>query len=161
MPAPFLGGCSCGDIRFAITSEPLALYACHCTDCQRSSGTAFTMTMLVDRASFSVEEGEPVQYSARLAVGKMATGFMCGNCSTRLWRVGRKSVNLLALRAGTLDQTSWFRPVAHFWTRSAQPWVTFPKDSVLYETQPLDGWQEVIRLSQSKNAPPDSNSHKS
>ena len=42
------------------------------------------------------------------------------------------------VRAGTLDETSWLRPTAHFWTRSAQPWVVLPPDGQRFETQPAD-----------------------
>ncbi len=149
-PAPYPGGCSCGEIRYTVDSEPLTVYACHCTACQRSSGTAFTMAMLINRASLSVTKGEPTPYSSQFATGKAATGFMCSSCGTRLWRAGRKNTDLLFVRAGTLDQTSWLRPVAHLWTRSAQPWLALPKDAALYETQP-DGWQALISLWQARN----------
>ena len=43
------------------------------------------------------------------------------------------------MRAGTLDDTSWLRPTAHFWTRSAQPWVVLPEGGARFETQPADG----------------------
>jgi hypothetical protein len=42
------------------------------------------------------------------------------------------------VRAGTLDDTFWLRPTAHFWTRSAQPWVVLPPDGQRFETQPAD-----------------------
>lgn len=156
MPAPYLGGCICGDVRFVVESEPLTIYACHCTHCQRSSGTAFTMSMLIDRAFLSVTRGEPTQYVVQFAAGLPATGLMCGSCGTRLWRAGRKNANLIILRAGTLDQTSWLRPVAHLWTRSAQPWLALPKGSGIYETQP-HGWEELIRLWQAAHVTGGSN----
>ena len=49
----------------------------------------------------------------------------------------------LRVRAGTLDDTSWLRPTAHFWTRSAQPWVVVPEEDQRFETQPEDlAWCE-------------------
>lgn len=148
---PYFGGCSCGAVRYAIAHKPLTVYVCHCTNCQRSSGTAFTMSMLIDRASFSVTHGEPVPYAVQLATGKPAAGFMCGTCGVRLWRVGRKNPGLLIVRAGTLDQTFWLRPAAHVWTRSAQPWLVLPQGAGIYATQP-DGWEELIRLAQAMSA---------
>ena len=49
------------------------------------------------------------------------------------------------IRAGTLDDTSWLRPHAHLWTRSAQPWFAFPEGVPRYETQPKD-FLELLRL---------------
>jgi len=148
MLAPYHGGCLCSAVRFVVEREPLTIYACHCTDCQRSSGSAFTMSMLVERAHFSVAKGEPTPYVVQLAAGKPATGFMCAACHTRLWRVGRTKPDLLILRPGTLDKTSWLEPAAHLWTRSAQPWFVLPEGPRIYETQPT-GWEELIRLSES------------
>jgi hypothetical protein len=150
MPAPYPGGCSCGKVRFQIESEPMLVYACHCTDCQRWSGTAFTMGILINRASFTVLAGEPVPYPVKLAAGTAASGCMCNSCGTRLWRIGRRNTDLLILRAGTLDHTSWLCPDAHVWARSAQRRLTFPEYSVVYETQPEGGWDEIIQLSQAK-----------
>lgn len=144
MPALYLGGCSCGEIRFEIQSEPALVYACHCTDCQRWSGTAFTMGLLINRASFSLTAGEPTSYPVKLASDNIANGCMCNSCGTRLWRVGRKNTDLFIIRAGTLDQTSWLRPDAHVWTRSAQRWLVLPEYSVIYETQPPGGLEEMM-----------------
>jgi hypothetical protein len=145
MTTPCTGGCSCGAVRYVVTRAPLAVYACHCTDCQRSSGTAFTLSMLLDRATFEVTQGEAVPYAARMAHGAPASGCMCGDCGTRLWRVARTQQHLMMLRAGTLDKTGWLRPVAHFWTRSAQPWLVLQQGPGRYETQP-SSWDELIAL---------------
>jgi len=149
MPAPYAGGCSCGAVRFMVESEPLTVYACHCTDCQRSSGSAFTLSMLLSRAGMTVTQGEPAPYVVHLAKGAPASGFMCGGCGTRLWRVGRTQQHYLVLRAGTLDQTAWIKPVAHVWTRSAQPWLALPDGPGKFELQP-GGWDELIGLSQGR-----------
>lgn len=49
MPAPYTGGCQCGSVRYVLTSEPLRVAACHCTECQRQSGSAFGMSMSVKK----------------------------------------------------------------------------------------------------------------
>jgi hypothetical protein len=47
MAAPYTGGCVCGATCYRLTAEPLTLYACHCTDCQKRSGSAFGLSMWV------------------------------------------------------------------------------------------------------------------
>ena len=147
MPAPYQGGCLCGEIRHVLNGEPLTLYACHCTDCQRRSGTAFALSMVVSRASLILQKGKPVHFAVRLADGRTKTGQVCTACNTRLWGEAAKLPDISILQPGTLDDTSWLRPCAHIWTRSAQPWFQFPKDAVLFEGQPAPGelrklWQQ-------------------
>ena len=54
MPAPYTGGCQCGSVRYVLTTEPIRLAACHCKECQRQSGSAFGMSMLVNKDSLTV-----------------------------------------------------------------------------------------------------------
>lgn len=147
MPAPYTGGCLCGEIRYVLNGEPLTLYACHCTDCQRRSGTAFALSMVVDRKSLELRKGKPVHFAVKLADGRIKTGQVCPACNTRLWGEPAKVPDISILQPGTLDDTSWLSPVAHIWTRSAQPWFQCPDDAVKFEGQPAPGelrkiWQQ-------------------
>ena len=54
MTKSYLGGCQCGRVRYTLTQDPVRLYACHCTECQRQSGSAFSMTMLVNEDGIDV-----------------------------------------------------------------------------------------------------------
>ena len=120
---PMTGGCQCGAIRYEITSFPLLLYTCNCTDCQRQTGSAFALNMPVRFEDFRILQGEPNGWHHTSPNGTAVISRFCGNCGTRLYgeRDGRPET--VSLRAGTLDDTSWLVPVAHFFTRSAQPWV--------------------------------------
>ena len=57
--APYLGHCLCGAVAYRLTGEPLTFYACHCTDCQRRTGAAFALSMIVRRAALELTRGEP------------------------------------------------------------------------------------------------------
>src|SRR3546814_20469683 len=57
---PIEGGCRCGKVRFRITQPPLLTMACHCTGCQKMSGSAFSTTVMAPSAGFEVTAGEPV-----------------------------------------------------------------------------------------------------
>jgi len=59
MPAPYDGGCLCGLIRYRLTDEPLTLCTCHCTDCQRLTGSAFALSMIVLKSGLHLLQGEP------------------------------------------------------------------------------------------------------
>jgi len=127
----------CGAIRYRVAEEPLTLYACHCTDCQRHTGGSFALSMIVRRDALAILRGEPVPYEST-AEGRTRRGRFCAACATRLWGEPSRLPQIRVLRPGTLDDTSWIVPVAHIWTRSRQPWVRLPEDAVAFDTQPDD-----------------------
>lgn len=118
--------------------RPLIVYACHCTDCQKRSGSAFGLSMWVRLSSIVVTKGEAALHVSLTRDGQPRHGRICAKCGTRLWSEPQSRPGLAVVRPGTLDDTSWLRPAAHFWTRSAQPWFVFPEGVPRYETQPKD-----------------------
>ena len=138
MPAPYDGGCLCGAIRYRLGAEPLSLYACHCRDCQRLTGSAFGLSMVVPRDALATLRGEPAAYDVAMPDGRRKQGRFCGRCSTRLWGEPARFPQVRILRPGTLDDTSWLRPVGSMWTRSAQPWVAISAGPFDHAEQPED-----------------------
>ena len=111
---PLTGGCSCGAIRYEVMSFPLLLYTCNCTECQTASGSAFALNMPVLTKDFRIRQGKPREWRRPSPSGADVTSWFCGACGGRIYgeRAGRpESVNL---RAGTLDDTSWLTPAAHY-----------------------------------------------
>ena len=132
------GGCLCGAIRYRFSGDPVTLYACHCTDCQVATGSSFALSMLVPRESIELLQGKPELCEVDLPDGRRKRAFRCTGCGTHLWGAPQRVPQVLNLNPGTLDDTSWFEPVGHIWTRSAQPWVRIPADTLCYERQPED-----------------------
>jgi hypothetical protein len=135
---PMTGGCACGAIRYEIASFPLLLYTCNCTNCQTRSGSAFALNMPVATSGFRIVQGAPKAWRHVSPSGVPVISWFCGDCGARLYgeRAGRaESVNV---RAGTLDDTSWLVPLAHYFTRraSAQAWVRPVEGATCFETQP-------------------------
>jgi hypothetical protein len=149
MKLPQTGGCLCGGVRYGITWPPEIVYTCHCTDCQRLTGSAFSMALLVADEAFRLSglDPRPLQNSANN--GRTNTRWLCPECGTWICSGPEPGTAppgaLRATRAGTLDDTSWLRPTVHFWTRSKQPWVILPEGGRIFETQVAD-WAEVISL---------------
>jgi hypothetical protein len=144
MPAPYSGRCMCGDIEYRLNEEPVAYYACHCTDCQKRAGSAYGLSMWVKRAALEVTKGAVAPQVLAGPDGSPRLQRICGRCGVRLWSEPAKHPELAVLRPGTLDDAKQFTPVAHIWTRSALPWVTIPGDAARYEKQPGPG--ELARL---------------
>jgi hypothetical protein len=143
MKLPQTGGCLCGALRYEITRPPVVAYTCHCTACQRLSASAFSSALVVAAEACRFTGAEPRSFQRGADSGRTVTRWVCAGCGTWICNGAKPGTAppgaFVALRAGTLDDTSWLRPSAHFWTRSAQPWVTLPEGGTRFETQPADG----------------------
>jgi hypothetical protein len=134
---PLPGGCNCGAVRYLITRPLLAAYICHCHLCQKRSGSAFSMSVVIPADGFQIVQGTPVQAGRILPTGGRNVAHYCPICFSRVhtqWD-GRPT---MTVRAGTLDETSGIRPVAQFWTSSAQPWALVRSNILSYAEQPTD-----------------------
>lgn len=129
------GGCQCGSVSYELVGDPMITYACHCTDCQTGSGSAFSITTLIDASQTTIIKGEIREDEFHLN-GNDLTRVRCSQCGTGLWYYGKAMPQILALKPGTLDDTSQVSPAAHVWTRSAQTWVTFQKGVPQFAEQP-------------------------
>ncbi len=136
MAAELRGGCQCGGIRYEVTGAPRQVVVCHCTDCQRQSGSAFGMTLVVKEENFRLTQGDLKTFASNSDAGRPKLGAFCPQCGTRIyhkpaWRKGTVSV-----KPGTLDDTSMLKPGIHIWTGSKQPWITIPEDVEAHEKHP-------------------------
>ena len=145
MNPPYTGQCLCGAVQYKVNEGPLVVYACHCTDCQKRSGSAFGLSMWVHRNAIEVTKGEATLQTLKHSDGRPRFVRICAECGTRLWSEPAKRQELAVIRPGTLNDTSSLRPAAHIWTRSAQPWVVIPEDAIRYDTQPADLLQLIPR----------------
>jgi len=139
----YLGSCECKSIGYQYNGEPLTCYACHCTDCQTSSGSAFGLSMIVNDKDFEVTKGT-VATNTNDVNGTKVEKHYCVHCGTSLWFSAKEYPGILAIKPGTFEDTSWFKPIAHLWVRSAQPWVILDKDTRQYQKQPE--MSELIEL---------------
>ena len=137
MPFRQSGGCQCGSIRHEITGPPQIVYACHCTECQKQSGSAFAMATVIPQENVRITKGTPAMFTRRTSQTRVMECWFCPECGTRLYPVpGAAAYPNRNIKPGTLDDTSWLTPTIHFWTRSAQKWVVIPEGAIRHETQP-------------------------
>jgi hypothetical protein len=137
------GGCACGEVRYRLSSEPLFVHCCHCLNCQRQTGSAFVINILIETDRVELLAGEPQAVSVPRSGGKKQEIWRCPTCQTALYsRYTMDQVRFV--RAGTLDDPASVAPDVHIFTRSKLPWVTLPESApafnVYYETEKL--WPE-------------------
>ena len=129
------GGCACGACRFELHGEPLIVQACHCTDCQRTTGTPFAVNIWTEAENVVLKSGELRSVLLEGGEsGKPCEVWFCEVCGTSLWsRYHVSPGDCRWVRAGTLDDPASIAPDVHIWTRSKMPYVRLPEDVPVFE----------------------------
>lgn len=132
------GGCVCGSARYVTTGAPLRVTVCHCTWCQRRTGTAFAVIAAFDENKVEVNGGPLTKYRhISDESGRWLDLEFCPKCGTNVgftleWRPGVRIID-----AGTFDDPSWIRADRHrfryIFLRSAQKWSEVPAGAEKYE----------------------------
>lgn len=133
------GGCRCGAVRYAISSNVLPpVYCCHCLACQSGSGSAFSEQAVVSDAAIT-STGTILDYRFVRLDGELGHHRICAKCYTRLWSTNSAFPTIALVRAGTLDRSPELIPKAHMWTKRKQPWIEICSDMPQWRESPPDG----------------------
>lgn len=135
---PVEGGCQCGAVRYRLEAPPLGVYACHCKDCQRFSGTTHTLSMVVRVEDAALTRGTLTGFDKAADSGRTVRMLGCAACGTKIWNEPLSSPHLLIMKPGTLDESGWARPVGNIWTDRALPWVSIDPSQPHFPRQPGD-----------------------
>ena len=137
MSEPLNGSCLCGAIRFTVDAPVSELRACHCTHCQKASGTAGSVNAVVPSAALRITQGTPRRYDARAASGRTLHRYFCGDCGSPIYsQRATEHNNLVVVRAGLFDSKEGMTIKANIWTRSAAPWAHIDPASQQFPGQP-------------------------
>ena len=121
-----LGGCACGAVRYRLESEPLFVHCCHCLNCQRQTGSAFVINLLIERDRVAALGDVPQVVDVPRDDGSVQPVFRCRACQVAVYsQYGNPAVSFV--RAGTLDDPTGITPDVHIFTRSKVHWVTIPE----------------------------------
>jgi len=127
------GGCACGAVRYRLTTGPMFVHCCHCLNCQRHTGSAFVINLLIEATRVDLLKGSPEPVIMPLNGGSPNTIFRCPDCRVAVWSVYGGRSEVLFVRAGTLDDPSSVSPDVHIYTRSKLPWVILPESVPAFE----------------------------
>ena len=131
------GSCQCGKVKYQICGEPIIVYRCHCTECQKQAGSGFGMSMWVMNKDFKITEGSLKQFIRIADSGGKIECFFCGDCGVRIYT---KPLGLnpehIVLKPGTLDHTLNLKPSADIWLKSKQTWFEPPNNTEHFQGQP-------------------------
>ena len=143
------GGCTCGAVRYRLTSDPLFVHCCHCLNCQRQTGSAFVINVLIETDRVEVTAGNARSVEVPRDDGSTQEVLRCPECQVALYSHYTYPA-ISFVRAGTLDEPASVSPDVHIFTRSKLPWValpeTVPSFEVYYETEALWPSESLDRL---------------
>ncbi|MEW5685806.1 MAG: GFA family protein [Pseudomonadota bacterium] len=142
---PLVGGCICGRLRYEV-ARPQIVLMCHCHNCQRRTGSAYNVSMLVLRPDFRVVSGETTSRELPGGSGALHRQHFCPDCLTRTHTEMLAHPDIINVRVGALDQPGVVQPIAQIWTSLAQPWAVVPGIQAFDENpgdiEPLaDAWR--------------------
>ncbi len=117
------GGCHCGQITYEAEVDPATIRVCHCTDCQKLTGTAFRATIASLPGTFVLKSGTPKIYIKTAESGNKRGHGFCSDCGTPIYSATTTpNPSTYGLRVGGIDQRAQLAPARQVWCRSALPW---------------------------------------
>ncbi len=152
------GGCTCGKVRYRLETEPMITHCCHCTWCQRETGSAFVINALIEMGEVTLTGEAPVIVDTPSLSGKGQLIARCPHCHVAVWS-HYPSVRELAafVRAGTLDDKAAIAPDVHIFTGSKVPWLTledgkpafeefYPDPAAVWSAPARERWAALLAL---------------
>lgn len=124
---PFAGHCGCGTLRFELSALPLFVHGCHCTFCQRETGSAFAINALIESRCIRLQAGRSELVNTPSASGRGQRIARCPVCRIAVWsHYAGMGPEVSFVRVGTLDAADRLAPDVHIYTTSKLPWVVLP-----------------------------------
>ncbi|MEA2384240.1 MAG: hypothetical protein QOH72_4211 [Solirubrobacteraceae bacterium] len=125
---PLTGGCGCGAVRFEVSEPPVRALYCHCTRCQRRTGSGASANAVVAPGSVRITQGEDRVRGWTPEGGR--TKAFCGDCGSAVFIVDPADGAIAGIRLGAFDEDPGVRPSARQFTAYAVPWEPIPDDGL-------------------------------
>jgi hypothetical protein len=126
----FDGRCTCGFVRYRMTTRPLFVHCCHCRWCQRETGASFALNAMIETDRLQLLAGEIEVINTPSNSGKGQKISRCPRCRIAVWSNYAGAGDLVCfVRVGTLEEPDRLPPDIHIFTASKQPWLQLPPGS--------------------------------
>ena len=131
------GSCLCGKVTYEVTGEPLETEVCHCSDCQKSCGSAFTAGYIVSNDQLKIS-GELSMYTKQGESGLDSHQYFCPICGSPMKIEIEVMPGATILTFGSLDQKDWFEPKLEVFACGARKWANVTSIEKSYLRNPDD-----------------------
>lgn len=128
------GGCTCGEIRYRLKKKPLIVHCCHCSWCQKESGSAFALNAMIEAEEVELIQGQAELTNNPSPSGKGQKFYRCPTCKITLWSNYAGGGDALRfVRQGTLDDPNQAPPDMNIFTSTKQDWLQLSDDLPAFE----------------------------
>jgi hypothetical protein len=128
------GGCLCGAVRYRTSGAPFQTSTCHCTFCQRRTGSAFSEPVYFSDEQIAFSGSPRTTYEHRSdESGRWIRTEFCPRCGTTVSWTSERRPGARGIAGGTFDDPNWIKIERHIWTRSVQRCVVLPADVERFE----------------------------
>jgi len=125
---PLTGGCGCGAVRFEVAAPLVSANYCHCTRCQRRSGTGASANARPEQGSFRLLSGEESMCAWRPEGGWEK--WFCGDCGSAVFSRHPEDTARVSIRMGAFDADPGIRPSVRQFVSYAAAWESIPDDGL-------------------------------
>ncbi|KIW95926.1 uncharacterized protein Z519_02992 [Cladophialophora bantiana CBS 173.52] len=137
---PIEGGCDCGEVRYAMMTEPMIVHCCHCRWCQRETGASFALNAMIETDRLKLLKKEPEWITVPSESGAGQSIARCPRCKIAVWSVYLNNTTnvkerIRIVRVGTLDNPDVLPPNAHIWASEKQPWIILSDKVPVYQDE--------------------------
>jgi hypothetical protein len=131
--------CHCGQLRLSCEGEPRKISMCHCLDCQRRTGSAFSVAVFYDRDKVQIEAGKSETYQRDSASGHAVRFHFCGNCGSNLFWEPERLPDLIGVAIGGFADPGFAAPEQSVWTRDRHEWLSRLDGIPAHDVNPVRG----------------------
>ena len=132
------GGCLCKAVRYRVRNKPTRTSACHCTACQRRTGSAFGLGAYFREEDVEITRGALKSYEhSSDETGRWLRFQFCPECGTQVTWTVEAMPGMRAIGVGTLDDPKWLKVERFGWMRSAHPWIRPPEEAEVFQKSAL------------------------
>jgi len=125
-------------MKYEITGDPIRSVACHCTHCQKASGTAYSLNIVVPSDQFDITGDTLTTYIDKGDSGQDLRRFFCNRCGSPLFTEADAMPGLSIVKAGTLDDTTTFKPSANIFCDSKMEWLKHHSNAIDFAQMPTE-----------------------
>jgi hypothetical protein len=117
------GHCLCGHITYEYVGSVGPANYCHCEDCRRHTGSAFSIGVRFDAAGFHLNGGETHSFTKQAESGNQITRHFCPRCGSPIYTSSPAHPEFIYVKAGTIDDPTIVLPTHQNWLASSVPWA--------------------------------------
>ncbi len=129
--------CHCGDLTLRCDGAPRKISLCHCLQCQRRTGSLFSVAVFYDREQVSIERGTTASFVRESASGLPVTFRFCPGCGSNLFWEPARMPRLIGVAAGAFADPDFPMPDQAVWTKEGHHWIDLPEGIAAFEENPV------------------------